>query len=282
MDELGVVNLAEIALFGHVFSYHKSMIIMTWIVMAILVLMAIITRRKINIIPSRIQSLFELIIEFLDEITVSTLGKKDGRKFLPLICAVFMFILLSNWISILPNIFRFFGGVIAASANLFGSDLVTFTSWVTLDVDPSAWYSFLIKFPNIEEPTKFLATDLGLSIMILIIAHTYGIRQNGIGNYLKGYMGDVWPTTGLWKFIFFLNPFLYMNILGEISNTVSHAFRLFGNIFGGGMIIVIVSSLIHSVIIPVGLLAFFGLFAGIVQAFVFTMLTVTYIAQQKA
>ncbi|MBT6119899.1 F0F1 ATP synthase subunit A [bacterium] len=282
MDELGVVNLAEIALFGHVFSYHKSMIIMTWIVMAILVLMAIITRRKINIIPSRIQSLFELIIEFLDEITVSTLGKKDGRKFLPLICAVFMFILLSNWISILPNIFRFFGGVIAASANLFGSDLVTFTSWVTLDVDPSAWYSFLIKFPNIEEPTKFIATDLGLSIMILIIAHTYGIRQNGIGNYLKGYMGDVWPTTGLWKFIFFLNPFLYMNILGEISNTVSHAFRLFGNIFGGGMIIVIVSSLIHSVIIPVGLLAFFGLFAGIVQAFVFTMLTVTYIAQQKA
>ncbi|MBT5954920.1 F0F1 ATP synthase subunit A [bacterium] len=282
MDELGVVKLAEIALFGNVFSYHKSMIIMTWIVMAILVLMAIITRKKINLIPSRIQSLFELIIEFLDDITVSTLGKKDGRKFLPLICAVFMFILLSNWISILPNIFRFFGAVIAAGANMFGSELVTFTSWATLEVDPSAWYSFLIKFPNIEEPTKFLATDLGLSIMILIIAHTYGIRQNGIGNYLKGYMGDVWPTTGFWKFIFFLNPFLYMNILGEISNTVSHAFRLFGNIFGGGMIVVIVSSLIHSVIVPVGLLAFFGLFAGIVQAFVFTMLTVTYIAQQKA
>ena len=52
-------------------------------------------------------------------------------------------------------------------------------------------------------------------------------------------------------------------------------------IFGGGMIIVIVSSLLKFFIVPVGLFAFFGIFAGLVQAFVFTMLAVTYIQQQQ-
>ena len=56
---------------------------------------------------------------------------------------------------------------------------------------------------------------------------------------------------------------------------------LWGNIFGGAMIIVIVSTLVKHLLLPVGLLGFFGLFAGIVQAFVFTMLAVTYIQQQQ-
>ena len=51
--------------------------------------------------------------------------------------------------------------------------------------------------------------------------------------------------------------------------------------FGGSMIIVIVSSLLHYFIVPVGLVAFFGLFAGLVQAFVFNMLDVKYIQQQQ-
>ena len=73
---------------------------------------------------------------------------------------------------------------------------------------------------------------------------------------------------------------IVLNIIGEISAVVSHSFRLFGNIFGGFMIFTIVSSLIHHLLIPVGLLAFFGLFAGLVQAFVFTMLAITYIGQK--
>ena len=98
---------------------------------------------------------------------------------------------------------------------------------------------------------------------------------------LKPFVDDPFPMKGWTIILFPINPFFYLNIIGSIANVVSHSFRLWGNIFGGAMIIVIVSTLIKHLLLPVGLLGFFGLFAGIVQAFVFTMLAVTYIGQKN-
>ena len=71
-----------------------------------------------------------------------------------------------------------------------------------------------------------------------------------------------------------------LNVIGELAKIVSISFRLFGNIMGGSIIILVVSYLTYSVIIPVPLYLFFGLFVGTVQAFVFTMLTIVYISVQ--
>jgi F-type H+-transporting ATPase subunit a len=65
--------------------------------------------------------------------------------------------------------------------------------------------------------------------------------------------------------------------VGEVSKVVSISFRLFGNILGGAIIILVVSSLVKFVMLPVGLNLFFGVFVGTIQAFVFTMLALTYI-----
>ena len=65
--------------------------------------------------------------------------------------------------------------------------------------------------------------------------------------------------------------------MGEVSKVVSISFRLFGNILGGAIIILVVSSLVSFVVFPVGLTLFFGVFVGTIQAFVFTMLALTYI-----
>ena len=105
--------------------------------------------------------------------------------------------------------------------------------------------------------------------------------QKGLYKYIRSFADDPFEMKGWLIVFFFLNPFFYLNIIGMIANVVSHSFRLFGNIFGGSMIIVIVSSLLKFFLLPVGLFAFFGLFAGLVQAFVFTMLAVTYIQQQQ-
>ena len=75
--------------------------------------------------------------------------------------------------------------------------------------------------------------------------------------------------------MFFLAP---LNIIGEVSKIVSIAFRLFGNIMGGGIIILVVSSLTKLIIVPIGLYGFFGIFAGSIQAFVFAMLAMSYLA----
>jgi len=121
--------------------------------------------------------------------------------------------------------------------------------------------------PHLHEPTKDLNTPLGLGIMGFVIAHYAGIRTKGFKNYFKEYCSP----------IFFMMP---LNVIGELAKVVSISFRLFGNIMGGSIIILVVSYLTYSLILPPLLNAFFGLFVGTIQAFVFTMLTVVYISVQ--
>ena len=102
-------------------------------------------------------------------------------------------------------------------------------------------------------------------LVVLFIVHFEAIRVKGIGAYLKSYN----------------EPFFVMlplNVIGEIAKGVSLSFRLFGNILGGSIIVIVISYLVKYTVIPVGLNLFFGLFVGTIQAFVFTMLAMTYIA----
>lgn len=256
---------------------------MTWLVMILLLIFGKLSSRGLKLVPGPLQNIAEMLIEFLNDITVSALGKKEAKRFFPFIFTLFLFVFLANIIGVIPNIAHFIGSVIAVIHNLLGSDQVTFTATglisYKLDIASNVWYSFFFKFPEFEEPTRSINTCLALALVTFVYVHGFGIRKKGILEYLGGYMDPV-PAKMPYVLFFWANPFFYLNIIGTVSNVVSHSFRLFGNMFGGFMIIAIVSSLINYVVAPVGLLAFFGLFAGLVQAFVFTMLAVTYIAQQ--
>ena len=121
--------------------------------------------------------------------------------------------------------------------------------------------------PHLEEPTKDLNTPLAFGLMGFVVAHYTGIKKKGFKTYIKGYF----------------EPFVIMlplNIIGELANVVSISFRLFGNIMGGSIIILVVTHLTYSIVLPPFLNAFFGLFVGTIQAFVFTMLTTVYISLQ--
>jgi F-type H+-transporting ATPase subunit a len=121
--------------------------------------------------------------------------------------------------------------------------------------------------PHLEEPTKDLNTPLALGLMGFCIAHYAGIKSKGFKEYSKEYFQPM----------FFMMP---LNVIGELAKIVSISFRLFGNIMGGSIIILVVSYLTYSLLLPPFLNAFFGLFVGTIQAFVFTMLTVVYISVQ--
>jgi F-type H+-transporting ATPase subunit a len=71
-----------------------------------------------------------------------------------------------------------------------------------------------------------------------------------------------------------------LNVIGELAKVVSISFRLFGNIMGGSIIVLVVSYLTYSILLPPFLNAFFVIFIGAIQAFVFTMLTLVYISVQ--
>jgi F-type H+-transporting ATPase subunit a len=215
------VNIPSIVLeiFGHNLTLNYVTVFNTWLIMAVLIVLAIIIRIRMKGIPGPLQRCAELYISAMDKLTRETL-ETTSRFYFPLVATMFVFLLLCNWLGIIPGL---------------------------------------------SEPTKDLNTPLGLGIMGFFLTHTASIRAKGIGPYLKEY-GEPF---------FIMAP---LNVIGEVAKVVSIAFRLFGNIMGGAIIIMVVSSLVKGLILPPFLYAFFGIFVGTVQAFVFTMLTITYIA----
>lgn len=222
MKEMGIIHQLIIPFFGHDITINLEAVAMTWIVFAILIVVGLAFTRKSGILPRPVQALGELIVTALYDLTEDALGKKLAKTYAPLVCALFLFLLLSNWLGIIPHL---------------------------------------------DEPTKDLNTTLGLGVMGFCIAHYAGIKSKGFKTYAKEYFQP----------IFFMMP---LNVIGELAKIVSISFRLFGNIMGGSIIILVVSHLIYSIALPPFLYAFFGLFVGTIQAFVFTMLTVVYISVQ--
>jgi F-type H+-transporting ATPase subunit a len=222
MEDLGRIHQVIVPFFGHNMTFNLEVMIMTWIVIFSLLCFGFLATKKKSLLPGPLQVVGELFVTHLFALTEDALGEELSKKYAPLICALFMFLLLSNWLGIIPHL---------------------------------------------EEPTKDLNTPLSLGIMGFCIAHYAGIRAKGLKAYLKGYCEPM----------FIMAP---LNIIGELAKVISISFRLFGNIMGGAIIILVVSYLTYNIITPPFLNAFFGAFVGTIQAFVFTMLTVVYIAVQ--
>jgi F-type H+-transporting ATPase subunit a len=285
MDKIGEVSSIQFEIFGTLIQLNPVMFLMTYIVIAFLSISAFLATRKLQPVPGKAQNIFEILFEFIEDITLGTLGNKDGKSFVPFIFTIFVFVLAANWIGILPHITTFIGFVIAMGHQLItgeaGQWVVNGITKTTFIPNANTFYHFLFEMPAFQEPTRSINTDLALGLLVFFVVHINSIRKHGLMDYFRSYMGDIVPSHGWWILLFPINPFFYLNLISEVSSVVSHSFRLFGNIFGGFMILVIVSSLVKHFLIPVGLLAFFGLFAGIVQAFVFTMLAITYIGQKN-
>lgn len=133
--------------------------------------------------------------------------------------------------------------------------------------------------PWLEEPTKDLNTTLALGLISFFYVQINAIQFKGFKGYAKHY----------------IEPFVFMlplHIIGAISSIISISFRLFGNIFGGFIISSLYSKMISSSAIAQCLGIFsganlfiflvFGIFEGLIQAFVFTMLTLTYLSMEIA
>lgn len=215
----------------------------TLAVMAILWTLMFLAFRNPGRIPSRGQVVLEAFVATFDDLVSSSLEfpeRSANRKFLPLIASLFMFLCLSNFMGFIPT-------------SLF------------------------------EEPTADINCTLALGCMAIFIATYCGVKAKGAWGYFSELLGPMWSEEGAKGMELVLNKasalfFFPLNLIGELAKVVSISFRLFGNIIGGSIIIVVVSTLVFNTFLPIGLDLFFVFFVGTVQAFVFTMLTLTYIA----
>jgi len=215
----------------------------TLYVIAFLLAMMWLASRRLTQVPGRAQVMLELFVRGFDDLVSASLElptRSENRKFFPLIISLFCFLLISNFMGFLPT-------------SLF------------------------------EEPTADLNTTLAMGLLGAFIATYCAVRVKGIGGYIHELLGPLWSQEGAAGGALIAGKlsalfFFPLNIIGELAKIVSISFRLFGNILGGAIIIVVVSSLTYNFLTPIGLNLFFGFFVGTVQAFVFTMLTLTYLS----
>ncbi len=118
--------------------------------------------------------------------------------------------------------------------------------------------------PGVTSPSEDINGPLAWALIVFFYLHFYSLREKGLIPYLKGYVEPSWLL-------------LPINLLGELAKPISLSFRLFGNIFGGGLVVAVVA-MFFPWVVPVPLAAWFNLFIGLLHAFIFTMLTVAYLA----
>ncbi len=194
----------------------------------LLVVFFLIGFKKKEIIPGKTQNFFEFILESLFGLFDSMSGdRKKTEEIFPLVATLFIFILISNLLEILPGV-----GV----------------------------------FPFLRSPSSDLHFTLAIAIFSMGFIHFLTIKKLGGIKYLK-------------KFIVLNNPILFfvgiLEAMGEFTKTLSLGIRLFGNLFAGEILLIVISSMI-SFIVP---LPFLGLeiFVGFIQALIFSsLITVFY------
>ena len=166
------------------------------------------------------------------------------------------------------GIIDFFGGILGEQGKKYVPFVGSFFIFILS-------LNYLGLIPGFQSPTADLNTTLALGITAVLGVQIIAIKENGIGGYLKHLMGNP-PWLGVLMF-----P---LEVIAQLSRAGSLAVRLFGNIFGEESVIIQLTLLAGSIVlfglipIPVQVpMMFFGLFGGLLQAFVFTVLTSIYI-----
>jgi F-type H+-transporting ATPase subunit a len=194
--------------------------------MALLVSLALAVRRRLldtrnAVIPSdriTLVNIFEMLIEFVTGLSDSIIGHK-GRQYLSLYGTFFIFILLSNFIGMVPGF---------------------------------------------SPPTSDLNITLGLGLVSFGAYHYFGIREHG-GTYVKQFMGP---------FLLIAPLFFLIEVFSHMFRPLTLGLRLAFNMFADHMVVGIFTELTY-VVIPV-LFYFLGALVSVIQAFVFTLLSMIY------
>ena len=274
-----VVSLAAEPVF-HVgpFAITNSLLT-TWLVMILLVVLALLTTRGIpketgaassaELVPSGLQNVFEMVIEALYNLTRSVAGAWTAKLF-PVIGTIFIFVLFSNYTGLLP-----FVGTVGWLEHPHGEESTGYVAnGAVLTATPAPPGEGYVVVPFLRAPSADLNFTLALAVVTVILTQYYGVRAQG-GGYFKKFFdtsgfkqGALMGVIGIFVSV--------LEIISELSRLLSFSFRLFGNIFAGEVLLLVMAFLIPYF----ASLPFYGLelFVGFIQAAVFMMLAVVFIS----
>ena len=227
-------------------TFHGKTLTMTWITMFVLIVFCLLGVRNLTSgKPGKMQNVLEWIIDFVGNLVSDNMDYKKGRPILGYLVTLFMFVLFSNMLGLIPN-FTF---------SLIHTEF--------------AHLNEIFHGPVLMSPTADINTTMALAIMTILLVIGLGVKHKGL-HYFHHFV-EPYPV------------FSIIHIIDMLSKPMTLAFRLFGNIFAGEILISVILMLpgiwVLGGILPQTVWLAFSIFIGAIQAYVFTVLTTAYVSQ---
>ncbi|MBP6866120.1 MAG: F0F1 ATP synthase subunit A [Candidatus Pacebacteria bacterium] len=230
----------------------------SWLAVLIVLIFSIIIRINLKKIPGKLQHVFEIIlggaISLVDQVTND---RKVSNKIFPIVFSVFVFVLINNWVGILP----FIGSVGYYAMHDGHNVFVPFFRGGTADIN----------------------TTLTLGIVAVVGSNLFGIITLGAWKTLNKYvklqeLGSIFTKVRKDPSVLVVAPVSFfvgiIELIGEVAKIASLSFRLFGNIFAGEVLLSSMAAIL-AFILPTPFL-FLEVFIGLIQALIFALLTTVY------
>lgn len=230
-----------------------SAVLMLLVTGVIVFILARLSVRNLSVEnPSKLQNFMEWVVEFVQGIVSSAMDLKKGKAYISLGLTLILFIFVANLLGLpfavitdLPADFKVFGQTILATVGLEAGHYAHVLWW--------------------KSPTADINVTAGLAIVVFLLMNILGLKLNR-KHYLKHYL-EPYPV------------FLPLNIIENLAKPVALAIRLFANIFAGEVLITVILKMGFFGIPFLAAWQGFSIFIGALQAFIFTILTMVYIAQ---
>lgn len=220
-------------------------LLVAWVVILFLIIIAFLTRRQLTVVPRGLQNVIEVIFDamlgFIDAVTGN---RKQSIRFFPIVATIFIFVLFSNLIEIVPGL-----GTIGFNEVHEGREIL---------------------IPFIRSSSADLNVTLAIAVISVFSTQILGIAALGFFKYAGKFIIPPWKPP------YIVGTFVGgLELIAEVAKIISFSFRLFGNIFAGEVLLTVVSFLVPY-IVPLPFL-FLEIFVGFIQAVVFSMLTLVFL-----
>ncbi len=228
--------------------------IVTWIVAAVIILFVQWVTRDLQLIPSGAQNLCEWLVESLRGLLADLLGDRLVDRTFWFFASTFIFILLTNWSSLIPGMGTIGYGHVSGD-------------------------HFVVDSPVFRAPNADLNMTISMAMVFFVCWFYWAISEKGVGGFLKERFGPKGDSRGLMHLVMIVIFFVVgcLEIVSILFRPVSLSFRLYGNIFAGENILEVMSNIVPGLgwLLPIPFY-FMELLVGVVQALVFMLLTAVF------
>ena len=248
------------------------------ITIVLILVLAYFTNRSLknsqgtDLVPRGIGNLMESFFELLYNLTEGSAGTKYARMIFPWFATIMFYVLFANLLKLIPGFESI--GLIKEAHGEGGHAYVHLFGGLNMLTPEEGHY---VLYPFLRGISVDLNFTFALALISVVMIQVVGFRAQGIG-----YLSKFFATRRMFKVPFFgAMDFLVglLELISELSKILSFAFRLFGNMFAGIVLVAIVAGLLGKFSILPAMIMLFELFVGVIQAFVFGMLTMVFMAQ---